>query len=224
MQGMKKTLLLSTLLLTATTSNADSWYAGLSAGQSFANNRGDLALTTAAGQVYPGKKNLSEKQFFSGSLFVGQSIPVSTAGNLLLELGYAYNTEKSTAANETVIGDPKVTFQRPVTFFLNAGFEKPFANNVSATFKLGVLLSRFDSKLEDTDTNYSGQDNHLKWGFAPTLGIQKDFSKVTVGLNYSYQMYQNFTAKSADLATRSIYSHKISPRYHVVELSIVKKF
>ena len=87
-------------------------------------------------------------------------------------------------------------------------------------------MSQFKTTLTDTGPvdHFRGQDSQYVWGFAPGLGLQSTFGDYRVGFSYSYYMYQQFTAKSIEVNSQSTYSNKMSPRYHVVELSVARKF
>ena len=222
---MKKSILLSSLILAAGIAHADNWYAGLTAGQSFANNSGTIGFNDGT-RTTAEKKTFNGKQFFTGSFFFGRSIQWKDQGNILVDVAYQYNNEKASATSITSHADGKATIQRPTTFIVNVGLEKLILSDMAVFLKAGAAISQFDTKLEDTGfgQTYSGKDTQWKWGFVPTLGVQKDIAGMTLGLSYGYSMYQEFTARKVNLTGAREYSNKIAPRYHVVEARISKKF
>lgn len=222
----KSAILLSGLVLCISNfAHADNWYAGLTLGHSFADNTGKIGFNDGTDYTSE-KKSFGGKQFFTGSLFAGRSIPFKEYGNVLVDVAYQYNNEKASASSITSHADAKATIERPLTFVLNVGFEKPVAPSVDVFFKVGAAISQFDTKLEDVGVGqtYSGRDSKNVFGFVPTLGIQKDISGINFGLSYSYYMYQDFTARKVNLAGAREYTSKVSPRYHVLEARISKKF
>jgi len=203
--------------------NASTWYVGASVGRTFTNNKGTIEAN------YPRRYQSDQKKFDSGflsaSAFVGQSIPVADVGKVLVEGFYAYNTEKQEATSlGGRIADIKVIVERSKTFGFNVGFARPIDDGLDVFAKVGAVISQFNTKLTDITPrqDYAGRDSQWGWGFAPSLGIQKTIDSVSLGLSYSYYMYQQFTAKSTDIATQTTYSNKLTPRYHVVEATITK--
>ena len=218
--SLKALLLISLPFVSA---NASTWYVGASVGRTFTNNQGTIEAND------PGRAQSDRKSFDSGflsaSAFLGQRIPVSDVGKVLVEGFFAYNTEKQEATSlNGDIADIKVTVERPKTFGFNIGFARPIDDGLDVFAKVGAVISQFNTKLTDITPrqDYAGRDSQWVWGFAPSLGIQKTIDSVSLGLSYSYYMYQQFTAKSIDVPTSHTYSNKLTPRYHVVEATLTK--
>lgn len=222
---MKKSILLSSLILAAGIAHADNWYAGLTAGQSFANNSGTIGFNDGT-DVTAEKKTFNGKQFFTGSLFFGRAIQWKDQGNILMDVAYQYNNEKASAKSFTRFANTTATITRPMTFVFNVGFEKPILSDMAVFLKVGGVISQFDTKFVDSIAiqSYDGKNTQRAFGFVPTLGVQKDIAGMTLGLSYSYYLYQEMASKKVHLATGIEYSNKITPRYHVFEARISKKF
>jgi len=219
---VKNSLKVLSLVLLPFSSSAD-WYFGAGVGQSWTSNDGKIGMNEP-GHAQSNKKNFNER-FFSARAFVGQSKPVfDNAGNVIVEGFYAWNSEKTDVKTKGPIADIDVKVERPKTFGMNVGFAKPIDDGLDVVVKAGLVVSQFRTQLTDTvaGQQFSGTDTQFVCGFVPSLGIQKDFDSIKVGLSYSYYMYQNFTAKSINVANQSTYSNTMNPRYHMVELSIAK--
>jgi hypothetical protein len=222
---VKNSLKVVSLVLLPFASFASStWYFGAGVGQSWTSNDGKIAVNEPGSHEQSNKKDFNTR-FLSAKAFVGQSTPVfNNAGNVLVEGFYAWNSEKTDVKTQGPIADIDVKIERPRTFGMNVGFAKPIDDGLDVVVKAGLVMSQFRTQLTDTvaGQEFSGTDTQFVCGFVPSLGVQKDFDSIKVGLSYSYYMYQNFTAKSINVPNQSTYSNTMNPRYHMVELSIAK--
>ena len=203
---------------------ADSWYAGLGVGHSISNETGKASIDDG-GQLESVNKDFDSNDITSGSITFGRHVKGESV-NVLFEATASLNNQKTTVSNQGNLGDIQVVMERPLVFGMNVGFEKPLGDNVSAVVKLGFTAAKFDTTLRDTAAGqkYSGKNSQYKLGLAPSIGFQKHAGNYTIGLAYTYQMYQKLKAQSIDIQTRTTFTNEIDPRYHLVELYVTKKF
>lgn len=204
------------------------WYAGLSLGQSIAD--GDVNMTAdeetrGIFKTWSEDTSVDRGNFFSLSAFIGKEIKSSPHGNFFLEFDGKYTTENSQSTSNSSIAAAKVQVQRPLVFGMNAGFSRPITPDTSVFVRLGLVGSQFNVRTsnEDPTGGFSSSDKQFKWGIAPGIGIQKDISGFTIGLIYSYYIYQELTVKGYDLPGNTILTNSITPRYHLIEARISKK-
>ena len=204
-----------------------SWYAGLSVGNAIADDTTRVDSDDAGVPLDATSEDvtLTGTKFFSGSVFVGKNIRSFSQGTLFGELSYSYNGEETSAVSNTAVADVKISIKRPMNFGMSAGFSKPLKDNVSVFVKLGVLLSQFKTGFDDRARAqlYTGTDSQFAWGFAPSVGIQKDIGDMTIGLVYSYYLYQTLAAKSMNMNSQITYINTITPSYHMLEARVSKK-
>ena len=120
------------LLLSPSLSFAKDWYAGLSAGRSSRTNN-----TTVGAEGTINKQSeqarLDGQGFFSGSVFIGQTLPFSSIVTGFVEGFYAFNGESGEAkVLNGSVADMKVKIKRDKTFGMNLGLSRPIGNGIEA--------------------------------------------------------------------------------------------
>lgn len=204
------------------------WYAGLSLGQSIAD--GDVNMNTEEStgtgiKTWNDDADIDHTNFPSLSAFIGKEIKSTPHGNFFLEFDGKYTTEKSQSTSNSSFADAKVHVERPLVFGMNAGFSRPITPDTSVFVRLGLVGSQFNTRISDSRSSqiYSSSDSQFKWGLVPSIGIQKDIAGFTMGLVYSYYIYQDLMVKGTNLSDRIAFTNTITPRYHLIEARVSKK-
>lgn len=239
---MKKSLLLglSTLALigTATVSHArmndNSWYVGAGASWVASNFTDKFSFTTAAAESGPIQKiGLEDKSAFGGTFLAGYNFDFS-GWNTFTEFSYGFDSSSSTADKR--YDKEFTTFNhslgRTHTLGLGVGVSKDINNSMAAYLKVSALYSKFDLSVKTSDIDdvaapiIPGASSSKKWlwGWAPTVGISKELDgQFTIKADYSYQMYGTFKKGLTLTSEVTSDSHtKVSPRYHVVGITLTK--
>ena len=87
---------------------------------------------------------------------------------------------------------------------------------VDVSLKVGVLLSKFETKLNSTmqNRNESFKIANYTWGVAPGIGVSKQVGPIMVGFDYSYQMYQPVKASAFRPSGARVVHGVNCPRYY----------
>ncbi len=225
---MKKSFLILFCAVFVPVHHSFGWYAGLSLGQSIADGDVNMTADSETGglfKTWSEDTDVDHPTFPSLSAFVGKEIKSTPHGNFFLEFDGKYTTEKSQSTSNSSIADAKVHVERPLVFGMNAGFSRPITPDTSVFVRLGLVGSQFNvlTSNENPTVGFASSDKQFKWGIAPGIGIQKDISGFTIGLIYSYYIYQELLVKGYDLAGNTVLTNTIVPRYHLIEARISKK-
>lgn len=225
---MKKSLLIIFCAVFMPLHYSFGWYAGLSLGQSIAD--GDFNMNTeessgAGIRNWNDDADIDHTNFPSLSAFIGKEIKSTRHGNFFLEFDGKFTAEKSQSNSNSDIADSKVNVQRPLVFGMHAGFSRPITPDTSVFVRLGLTGSQFNTRISDNrfGQSYSSSDSQFKWGVVPSIGIQKDIAGFTMGLVYSYYIYQDLIVKGTNLIDQIAFTNTINPRYHLIEARVSKK-
>ena len=166
--------------------------------------------------------------FFAGKLFQAGALDWFVQGGASFDNVTLSREINPSQVNNLLITDKlSVSVKREGVLDLTAGISKTFKYDVRASLSLGILLSRFKVKFAETPYNRGGklENTEYLWGIAPGVSLEKSFGPVSLGISYSYQMFEDLKTESKSYgATQSVYSTKQTPVYHTVMATIKKMF
>ncbi len=226
--------------------SGNKWYAGVGGSWVASNFQNKYSLETTVGGVDDAsttkKAGLEDKDAFGGHFLIGHTFEFNNWASFM-ELSYGFDS--SSSQNREDISHNAIDAERNTvltgldrhhTYAFGVGVSKEFTNTLSGFFKLSALYSRFEivnriEKYEDTNNIFpdAGNDKQWKWGWAPSIGIEKDMgSDFSLKADYSYQIYSTIK-KGMDLLPNDINNtaltgNNIKPRYHVVSVTVTKAF
>lgn len=226
---MKKVLSVSLLALgiaSAPSADAGKWYMGAGLGwlktsqDAKIGNNNDGAVPA---QLSYKKEGISDKAA-TGLLFVGHSFD-NCWGSFFFDAGLGGDKASMSTSfdNPAVAGKVDLTFKRLGTLTFNAGVKKSF-KQLDVSLKMGLLLSKFQTEFGHVQSNWSSTKTQYTWGFAPGIDVSRKMGPVTVGLGYSYQVYDVVKMKAYNLPQGHSFSINTKPRYHTVMLTVSKSF
>jgi hypothetical protein len=178
------------------------------------------------------KKNLSDSSWgaslFIGKLFEGNKIDWFVQGGVSIDtIKHTYEWKPS-AQNVNITTDSlKTTVRRTGVLDLTAGVSKSFSNGLRASLNVGILLSRFNVKFAEDPVNAESrlEKTVYTWGIAPGVSIEKTVGPVSLGISYSYQMFEALKTDKADIINApTVYSVQQKPYYHVAMITVKKTF
>lgn len=131
--------------------------------------------------------------------------------------------KKDTLSNTNI--SSKNDLQRKYTLELVGKLGRLVSDDTELYGKIGVLRSQFQEQFSQATARVDVKRKAGAWGGVAGLGIQKSFETTKVGLEYSYQYYQNMgtTMRYFDVVNIKNVS-KFRPQYHNLFLKISKTF
>lgn len=176
-------------------------------------------------------KNTLSGHDLQGSLILGKRFDGPSfqwfvqAGGMLdkLEVKKTFSSPGGNISNAG--SEATQTLSRVGTLNLDVGVQKNFGQ-FDASLRLGLLLSKFQDKIESHMTNSFFKDSRTQytWGIAPGVAISRSVGNVDLGLDFSYQMYQEVKTKSHFDADNVTYGFRTKPRYLSFMATLRKSF
>ncbi len=183
-------------------------------------------------------------EFVSGALFLGRKfvhgdsawLIEAKAGKDLSDAkkDYTYSLPAGIfVAGPAAPYTTSVSLRRQYTLGLAVGYSKDVVKNISAYFKLSTLFSKFSLNYNTINyaaapyEHYANTSKKSAFGVGATIGLAKKLQDFSVGLDYTFEMYQRIKQISAVQSQEfdGLMSHtsKITPQYHTVMLSVTKE-
>jgi len=219
-------LMAATSMLSTPAAAHNNWYVGAGAGWM----KGTASTAVGVNNSGAPASDQGRSQFSDtapmGAIFAGHTSHATNYSWFLQGRGFWDNSvfQKTVQVNPATGGSLGVKMSRLGTLAFDGGVSKSY-EGFDFSLQLGILLSKFDVKLDDVGApNFSNTDSRYAWGVAPGVKVERDLGFATLGIGYEYQIYMPVKYSFADVDAGKDYSVNPKPRYHSVMATIRKSF